>query len=75
MSHEEETENFIGHLIHDDEQDEPDDDFDPEDDDCYECGGEGWIVDDCFEDTYCCADPEWDHGVIPCPVCNPKGDQ
>jgi len=51
-------------------------DFDdgPEDDDCYECGGEGWIVDDCFEDTCCCADPDTEHGVIPCPRCNPKGD-
>ena len=29
-----------------------------EDDECYECGGEGYIVADCFEDSCCCADPE-----------------
>ncbi len=49
-------------------------DVDPEDDDCYECGGEGWIVDECFEDTCCCADPDEEHGLIPCPNCNPRGD-
>ena len=43
------------------------------DDECSECGGEGWIVDDCFEDTCCCADPETEHDIIPCPVCNAKG--
>ena len=42
---------------------------DGENDGCYECGGEGFIVDDCFEDTCCCADPELQHGLIPCPVC------
>ena len=40
---------------------------------CGECGGEGWITGDCFEDTCCCADPEAEHGVIPCPLCNPEG--
>ena len=45
------------------------DDFD--DDGCYECGGEGFIVADCFEDSCCCADPEMDHGLIPCPLCKP----
>lgn len=64
MTHEEETENFIGHLY-----DENEDGYS----DC-ECGGEGWIVDDCFEDTCCCADPESEHGLIPCPNCNPRGD-
>lgn len=39
------------------------------DDECYECGGEGYLVDDCFEDTCCCADPETEHGIIPCPNC------
>lgn len=63
MTHEQETENFIGHLY--------DEDGDSE---CYECGGEGWIVDDCFEDTCCCADPECEHDVIPCPNCNPRGE-
>jgi hypothetical protein len=43
------------------------------DDGCYECGGEGWILDECFEDTCCCANPDAQHDYIPCPVCNPKG--
>lgn len=50
----------------------------PEEDDlgpCEECGDEGWILDDCFEDTCCCADPETQHGIIPCPMCNPEGKQ
>lgn len=46
---------------------------DCEDGCCCECGGEGWIAADCFEDTCCCADPELEHGVDPCPICNPKG--
>jgi hypothetical protein len=41
--------------------------------DCLECGGEGWILDGCFEDTCCCADPENDHVYLPCSRCNPKG--
>ena len=53
-------------------QEYPIDDFDDEDG-CYECGGEGWITAECFEDTCCCADPEAEHGSIPCPLCNPKG--
>jgi hypothetical protein len=53
----------------------PVDDDCTEDEDCVECGGDGWITDDCFEDTCCCADPETSHGMIPCPNCNPKGDQ
>jgi hypothetical protein len=36
---------------------------------CPECGGEGWVVADCFEDTCCCADPELQHGMERCPVC------
>ncbi len=63
MTHEEETENFVGHLS--------DDDY--EDDEYCECGGDGWIVDDCFEDTCCCADPDTQHDIIPCPNCNPGG--
>jgi hypothetical protein len=43
--------------------------------DCYECGGEGWLTADCFEDSCCCVDPETEHGVIPCPICNPRGDR
>jgi hypothetical protein len=44
--------------------------------DCYECGGEGFIENDCFEDTCCCADPETSHGLRPCPVCTvqPRAD-
>lgn len=37
--------------------------------DCPECGGEGFIEDDCDEDTCCCAEP---HEMIPCPTCTPK---
>lgn len=51
---------------------EPDDFFGSDGvdyDGCFECGGDGWIVDDCFEDTCCCANPEEDHGLIPCPNC------
>jgi hypothetical protein len=40
-------------------------------DECYECGGEGIVLDDCFEDTCCCADPETEHDMVPCPVCQP----
>jgi hypothetical protein len=36
---------------------------------CYECGGDGYVVADCFEDTCCCADPEEEHGLIICPNC------
>lgn len=39
-------------------------------DDCPECGGAGWIIADCFEDTCCCMDPEVEHGVIRCPSCS-----
>jgi hypothetical protein len=44
-----------------------------DEEECGECGGEGWITADCFEDTCCCAYPDLQHGVIPCPVCNPSG--
>jgi len=43
-----------------------------EDDECDLCGGEGFIEGECFEDTCCCADPEDEHGLIPCPQCNGK---
>lgn len=49
--------------------DELDINEDSADEECYECGGEGFVLDDCFEDTCCCADPETEHDVIPCPVC------
>lgn len=48
--------------------------LEPLDDDgeCYECGGDGVVLDDCFDDTCCCADPE-DHGYVRCHVCGGKG--
>jgi hypothetical protein len=49
-----------------------------EDDECYECGGEGIVLRDCFEDTCCCADPDLQHGYELCPVCQgrkPKASQ
>ena len=48
-------------------------DFDDMYEECFECNGEGWILDDCFEDTCFCLNPEEDHDLIPCPVCNPGG--
>jgi hypothetical protein len=50
---------------------EPEDE--QEEDFCSNCDGEGYIVDDCFEDSCCCADPETEHGVITCPTCQGKG--
>jgi hypothetical protein len=47
--------------------------YDEDTEECYECGSEGWITGDCFEDTCCCADPDEEHGIIPCPRCNPAG--
>jgi hypothetical protein len=50
--------------------------YDEEDDElCGECGGDGWVAADCFEDACCCLDPETQHGMEPCPNCNPRGDQ
>lgn len=44
--------------------------FDDELDDlCSECDGEGYVLNDCFEDTCCCLDPEQEHGYSPCPLC------
>ena len=40
-------------------------------DQCGDCGGEGWVLADCFEDTCCCADPESQHGIERC-HCNTK---
>ena len=50
-----------------DKMDNAADEFDQE---CGECGGEGYILADCFEDTCCCADPETSHGMVRC-ICNP----
>ena len=44
-------------------------DYGDEPEGCYECGGEGYVVAECFEDTCCCEDPEMEHGLIPCPLC------
>jgi hypothetical protein len=53
------------------DDDEPD--YGDSEEDCSECGGEGWITRDCDEDSCCCADPETEHGQIPCLRCNPGG--
>ena len=42
-------------------------------DECPRCGGEGYIEDDCFEDTCCCADPASSHGIVKCPTCQGTG--
>lgn len=47
--------------------------FEDFDDFCGECGGDGIVLNDCFEDTCCCADPEAEHGYRTCPVCRGKG--
>ena len=41
--------------------------------DCPECGGEGFVEGDCFEDTCCCADPVTQHGLVRCPMCGGSG--
>lgn len=43
----------------------------PGDRDCPECGGEGFVEDECFADTCCCADPTT-HGIRLCSVCGLK---
>ena len=47
--------------------DYPQFDDDPWEIDCPECGGEGFIEDDCDEDTCCCMEP---HLLVPCPLCD-----
>ena len=50
--------------------------LDPDDyEECYECGGEGFVLNDCFEDTCCCADPETSHGFRPCSLCGTRKSQ
>lgn len=39
------------------------------DDLCWNCGGEGYVLNDCDEDTCCCLDPEESHGYSLCPFC------
>ena len=52
------------------DQEEPDDD---EDNECWACGGEGFVLGDCGEDTCCCADPETQHPMVRCETCGGKG--
>lgn len=40
---------------------------------CTSCGGAGGVLDDCFEDSCCCADPETQHGVVACENCSGAG--
>ena len=40
---------------------------------CFDCGGEGLILDSCFEDTCCCSDPEFQHETLTCLTCNGIG--
>lgn len=44
------------------------------DDECWNCGGEGYTLNDCFEDTCCCADPETEHGITRCPYCKDRAE-
>ena len=37
---------------------------------CWECDEEGFVEDECFEDTCCCANP---HALRGCTVCHGKG--
>lgn len=46
---------------------------DLDDEECSECGGEGYVPADCFEDTCCCADPDLEHGYETCPQCLGRG--
>ena len=48
--------------------------YDHDEEDCAECGGEGFIENDCFEDTCCCADTA-SHGFRPCPNCSTPTDR
>ena len=43
------------------------------DDVCPNCGGEGYVLRDCDEDTCCCADPEESHGYKICEWCTARG--
>lgn len=43
------------------------------DDECWNCGGDGYVLLDCFEDTCCCEDPEEEHGIMECPYCLERG--
>lgn len=49
-------ENFLLSALYEDAHRE----LNPDDDDCPDCGGEGYLLDECTcgEDTCCCAEPE-----------------
>lgn len=40
---------------------------------CWECEGMGLVVDECFEDTCCCADPQNEHDTVFCRTCQGTG--
>lgn len=40
---------------------------------CHDCGGDGWVLGDCFEDCCCCADPESEHDFLKCDICDGAG--
>lgn len=40
---------------------------------CYECGGDGFLVAECGEDSCCCRDPEESHGYVTCHICSGAG--
>jgi hypothetical protein len=47
---------------------------DDEGEPCEECGGEGWVEGDCFEDTCCCVNPAASHGLVECQSCGGTGN-
>ena len=48
-------------------------DCDGEHHECPHCGGEGYVLGDCFEDTCCCADPDTAHDTVACEYCEGAG--
>lgn len=49
-------------------------DLDEDDtDECPFCGGDGYVLDDCFDDACCCIDPETQHDLVECNVCSVVG--
>ena len=63
--------NYItGHWGEDQFRDQPEDD---DDDTCWQCEGEGYLVNSCIEDCCCCLDPEEEHGTSECGICKGTG--
>jgi hypothetical protein len=50
-----------------------DDSCDGERHECHACGGAGYVLADCFEDTCPCADPETQHDLVACETCHGAG--